>query len=213
MSEIGESTEFGLRWEAIGLKTHGKMCREIANDLNVYFATVSHWCKNWETGEYLEDKPRSGIGPQHWIKLRRLFQQILLQKRDNLPGNYPGDSQTMNIKCLTCQYKGICPKNVLLVPTEGPDSKIDRRAWWKPTEILQDTSHWTKEDWSWVVFSSESPYEVYPSEILRIMSSGLQRKEIQKQKISNNSPIPDIDLKQWIYHFILRIWPPWTISN
>ena len=71
------------------------MCREIANDLNVYFATVSHQCKNWDTGVYLEDKPRSGIGPQYWIKLRRLFQQILLQKRDNLPGNFPGDSQTM----------------------------------------------------------------------------------------------------------------------
>ena len=76
------------------------------------------------------------------------------------------------------------------------NSKIDRRTCRKLAEILQDTTHWTKEDWSWVVFSSESPYEVYPSEILRIMSSGLQRKEIQKQKISNNSPIPDIDLKQ-----------------
>ena len=76
------------------------------------------------------------------------------------------------------------------------NSKIDRRTCRKPAEILQDRSHWTKEDWSLVVFSSESPFEVYPTEILKIMSSGLQRKEIQKQKISNNSPIPDIDLKQ-----------------
>ena len=38
--------------------------------------------------------------------------------------------------------------------------------------------------------------DVYPSETLRIMSSALQRKEIQKQKISNNSPISDNDLKQ-----------------
>ena len=96
---------------------------------------------------------------------------------------------------------------------KGENSEIDRRTCRKPADILQDRPHWTKEDWSLVVYSGESPYEAYPSEILRIMSSGLQRKEIQKQKISNNSLIPDIDLKQYIYYFISRISHPWTISN
>ena len=117
MSGIGESTEFGLRWDAIGLKTHGKMCREIANDLNVYFATVSHWCKNWETGEYLEDKPRSGIGPQHWIQLRRLFHQNLLQQRQSTRNlsrrlsNHEHQVSHMSVqrylskKCVACAYR------------------------------------------------------------------------------------------------------------
>ena len=60
MSGIGGSTQFGLRWRAIGLRTAGKTCREIAKELNVHFATVSRWCKKFDTGESLEDKPRSG---------------------------------------------------------------------------------------------------------------------------------------------------------
>ena len=133
----------------------------------------------------------------HWIKLRKSFRQIFLQKRDNLSENYPGGSQIINIKCFTCQYKDICPKFVLLVPTEN--SKVDRGTCRKPAKIFQDRSHWIKADWSMIISRGESP-----SEILRIMLSGLQNKEIQKQK-SNYSPISDIDLKQWIYPFISRV--------
>ena len=137
MSGIGEFTEFGLCWEATGLKTAGKMCREIANDLNVYFAIVSHWCKKWRIGEYLESKPRSGVGHQHWIELWSLFKQILLQKIYNLPEIYPGDAQTIDIKGLTCQdNKVFVQKCCCLCLQKYEHSKTDRRTCRKPTEIL-----------------------------------------------------------------------------
>ena len=60
MSGIGGSEQFGLRWQAIGLKSAGKTCRAIARELNVHFATVSGWCNKYDEGESQEDKPRSG---------------------------------------------------------------------------------------------------------------------------------------------------------
>ena len=157
-----------------------------------------HWCKMWETGEYQEYKPRSGISPQHWIELRKLFQKILLQKRDNLPENYPEDSNHGH-QMPNMSEQRYLSKNVVACPTWRTNiPKLTEEHGENWLKLCEDRSHWTKEDWSRIIFSGESresPYEVYPSEILRIISSGLQRKEIQQQKISNNSPIPVIDLK------------------
>lgn len=96
MSGIGGSAQFGLRWQAIGLRNAGKICREISRELNVHFTTVSRWCKKYDEGESLEDQPRSGR-PSVLNRVSKIVIAKSLTKKSQ-PGNYLGNLLTMDTR-------------------------------------------------------------------------------------------------------------------
>ena len=163
MSGIGGSTQFGLRWRAIGLRTAGKTCREIAKELNVHFATVSRWCKKFDTGESLEDKPRSGRPTVLDRVSKIVLAKSLTKKRQSTRklskrlSNHGHQVSHMTIQRYLSKNLGAHAYRRTKIP------KLTEEHVKKRLKFCRDRVHWSKEDWSKVIFSDESPYELYPS--------------------------------------------------
>ena len=176
MSGIGGSEQFGLRWQAKGLKSAGKTCRETARELNVHFATVSCWCKEYAEGESLEDKPRSGR-PSVLDRVSKIVvAKSLTKKRQSTRklstklSNCGHPVTHMTIQRYLVKDLGACAYRRLKIP------KLTEEHVKKRLKFCRERSHWTKEDWSKVILTDESPINHIHLEILRTISSGLQRK-------------------------------------
>ena len=163
MSGIGGSAQFGLRWQAIGLRNAGKICREISRELNVHFTTVSRWCKKYDEGELLEDQPRSGR-PSVLNRVSKIvIAKSLTKKRQSTRKlsrkltDHGHPVSHMTIQRYFVKDLGARAYRRTKIP-KLTEEHVEKRL-----KFCRERSRWTEEDWRKVIFSDESPYELYPS--------------------------------------------------
>ena len=180
MSGIGGSTE----WEAIGLKT-----ADVQGDRQrpkCLFCDNFSLVQEGETEEYLEDKPRSSRPSALDQASKIVSANSLTEKRQStrklakrLSSNHGHQSSHRTVQRYLLKNVVACAYRRTKIP------KLTEEHVENLLKVCQDRSYWTKDDWSRIIFSGES---LNPSEILRIMSSGLQRKEMLSQFRNKKSP-------------------------
>ena len=147
MSGIGGSEQFGLRWQAKGLKSAGKTCKAIARELNVHFATVSCWCKEYAEGESQENKPRSGRPSALDGVSKIVIAKSLTKKRQSTRklstkfSNRGHPVSHITIQRYLVKDLGARAYRRSKVP------KLTKEHVKKRLKFCRERSHWIKEDW------------------------------------------------------------------
>lgn len=160
MSGITRYQPLETRGQAVGMVMAGSTTREAAEALGVSQSAVAKWVKKSQQGQSLSDKPRSGR-PKVLDRVSKIvIAKSLTKKRQSTrklatrltAAGHPVSKNTVHrylVKDLGC--KAFVQRKI---PKITEKQRKDR------LKFCQDRRNWTMADWSKVIFSDESPFEL-----------------------------------------------------
>ena len=160
MSEINRNQTLETRGLAVGMVLAGSTTREAAKAFGVSQSAVSKWMKKHQQGQSLSDKPRSGR-PKVLDRVSKIvLAKSLTKKRQSTrklatrltAAGHQVSRNTVHrylVKNLGC--KAFVQRKI---PKITEKQRKDR------LKFCTDRRNWTVADWSKVIFSDESPFEL-----------------------------------------------------
>ena len=161
MSERASEKYFEVRGRAIGMLEAGKKQVKVARDLEVPLRTLERWWAQYKrTGKMVKGK--SPGRPKVLGKIEKIIISKSVGKKRQSPRKLAARFTARGLKGSKDTIKrylrkgfGLKPYHCRKIPLLTKKQIKDRLA------FCTRLRHWTSEDWKQVVFTDESPFELY----------------------------------------------------
>ena len=152
---------FAVRERAIGMIEAGSTQKTVANTLGVTIRTVRNWCTRHRAGYLLDDKPRSGR-PTKLSRVPKIIIRKSIGKRYNSTRNLAKYISSRTVSVSKDTIHRYLRDTIGAKAYKRPSyPKLTEKQKLKRLEFCQERKTWTGRDWERVLFSDESPFELF----------------------------------------------------
>jgi transposase len=152
-----------VRAKAIGMLEAGMLQKAVAEKLRVSKRSVIRWWKQHRNGESLEDKPRPGR-PEKIHPVAKQVISLSVGKRRQSTRKLAARLTNKGYKISKETVRRHLKNNLGMNPyRQRKKPFLTCRHKKARIQFAKDKLHWTLEDWKRVVWSDESPFQLFPT--------------------------------------------------
>ena len=156
-----QNSKIGIRLRAVGMLESGISQEQIAKTLGVTARTIWNWKRRHEFGNSMDDKPRSGR-PTKLTRVPKIIIKKSIGKRWKSTRNLAKFISTKSVAISKDTVHRYLRNTLGVKPYKRPSHpKLSEKQNDQRVQFCLKHKFWTEYDWKTVLFSDESPFELF----------------------------------------------------